>query len=290
MGYQGKEGEAEVIEMIQRALQVGYRHIDTAFNYGNEVQVGKALKESGVPRDQLFITTKLTNEHHSRVKEGFELSLRNLGCGYIDLYLMHWPQALAEDGRALPADEFPTFIDTWKEMEKLLETGKVRSIGISNFSVKTLERLLPHVTVVPAVNQVEMHPLLPQLELLDYCKSKSILLTAYTPLGKHKPQLVSHPTVTGIAETHKCTEAQALLSWLLNKGVVVIPKTKTQKRMVENMTFVDLSSQEMEALNDIHKAPGMHRSVCGFHAKGGTAYGWTYEQLGWPMQEGGIVA
>ncbi|KAI0314144.1 NADP-dependent oxidoreductase domain-containing protein [Amylostereum chailletii] len=235
MGYVGKEGEREVREMITNALEVGYRHIDTATTYGNESQVGRAILASGVPREQLFITTKLWSDDHGRVRAAFDESLEKLGCGYIDLYLMHWPQATREDGTALPADEYPTIVDTWKEMEALLVDGKVKSIGVSNFSVKTFEQLLPHVTVVPAINQVEMHPLLPQLDLLAYCTAKNIRLTAYTPLAKHKPEVMSHPAVVQIAERKGCTAAQAVLSWLVQKGVVVIPKTKTRARMVENL-------------------------------------------------------
>ncbi|CAL1707856.1 unnamed protein product [Somion occarium] len=287
MGYVG--GNNEVVEMVEHALKVGYRHIDTAFNYGNEAQVGQAIRNSNIPRHELFVTTKLAGEYHGAVQEGLQKSLDNLGLDYIDLFLMHWPQALTLDGEALQPDENPTFVDTWREMEKLVATGQVKSIGVSNFSVKTLEILLPYASIVPAVNQVEMHPLLPQLELLEYCRKMTILLTAYSPLGKHKPMLVQHPAVVDIVTRRRCSAAQVLLGWIISKGVVAIPKSADKKRIEANLSFVHLSPEEVAALDEIHKAEGMHRSVCGFHGKGGICFGWTYEQLGWPMKEGGVI-
>ncbi|KAG8922868.1 hypothetical protein FRC00_006933 [Tulasnella sp. 408] len=155
--WMGSYGEGERCEqMVRTALKVGYRHFDTAAGYQNEEHTGKALRESGIPRSEIFLTTKLANTDHHRVKEAFEASLARLDCEYVDLYLMHWPQAQDESGRVLKQEESPTFVETWREMEKLLDTGKVKSIGVSNFSVKTFDALLPHVNVVPAVNQVRM--------------------------------------------------------------------------------------------------------------------------------------
>ncbi|KDQ49553.1 hypothetical protein JAAARDRAFT_42791 [Jaapia argillacea MUCL 33604] len=290
MGYvPPPDGGDEITQMVEHALKIGYRHVDTAFNYGNEVQVGRGIRNSGVPRSELFVTTKLTSEHHGMVQEALQISLTNLGLEYIDLYLMHWPQTLTEDGKALQPDEHPNFIDTWKEMEKLLPTGRVRAIGVSNFSPKNLDILLPAITIVPAVNQVEMHPMLPQIELFEYCKRKSILLTAYSPLGKHKPAIAEHPSLLSITKEKGCTTAQVLLSWLVNQGVAVVPKSVHKERIEENLSFIDLSEPDLKALSEIHKAPGMHRSVCGFHGNGRMCFGWTYEQLGWPMKEGGII-
>ncbi|KZV92279.1 Aldo/keto reductase, partial [Exidia glandulosa HHB12029] len=170
-------------EMVTAALKIGYRHFDTAFAYNSEEHVGNAIRASGIPRADIFVTTKLFETYHHRVREGFEASLKALNIDYIDLYLMHWPQGHDEEGmlngNARPPSASPTFLEVWKEMEALLATGKVKTIGVSNFSIKLLNQLLPHCTVVPAMNQVELHPCYPQHELLEYCKSKGILLTAY---------------------------------------------------------------------------------------------------------------
>jgi len=134
-----------------------------------------------------------------------------------------------------------------------------------------------------------MHPLLPQNELLAYCKQKSIILTAYSPIGKHKEILVTHPAVVSATARLGCTAAQVLLSWNITRGAVVVPKTANKQRIEENLVFVDLVPEEMEALNNIHRDLGFHRSVCGFHLPGGMCFGWTYEQLGWAMREGGVI-
>ncbi|KAJ3519626.1 hypothetical protein NM688_g9274 [Phlebia brevispora] len=165
---------------VQGRPQGKFRSSFVAPGYGNEEEVGKAIRESGVPRNEIFLTTKLWNANHHRVRDAFEASLAALNCGYIDLYLMHFPQAEV-DGRVLDATEYPTVIDTWKQMEKLLETGKVKSIGVSNLSIKHLETLLPHCKVIPVTNQVQLHPCLPDAALKEYCEAKGILLTAYSP-------------------------------------------------------------------------------------------------------------
>ena len=142
------------------------------------------MLQSGIPREEIFLTTKLPNQDHQRVAQSLEESLNKLGLNYVDLYLMHWPLA-TRDGETIPFGQSPTFVETWKEMEKLLATGKVRSIGVSNFSIKNLDILLAEASVVPATNQVELHPCLPSFELKEYCDKKGIVLTAYSPLGAH---------------------------------------------------------------------------------------------------------
>ncbi|ESK91347.1 aado keto reductase [Moniliophthora roreri MCA 2997] len=190
-------GGKRVYDYCAKAISVGYRHFDTAASYGNEEAVGQAIRDSGIQREEFFVTTKLADHFH--VKEAFEESLKNLGLDYIDLYLMHWPQAITNihvkpggDNKpdylladALPPEDGPTFIETWLAMEKLVGTGKVKSVGVSNFSIKNLEILLPHCTITPTTNQVEAHPYLPNHELKSYCEAKGILLTAYSPLGKY---------------------------------------------------------------------------------------------------------
>ncbi|KAI0662455.1 Aldo/keto reductase [Cubamyces menziesii] len=289
--WMGTPGEGEhVTAMVARALELGYRHIDTAANYGNERSVGRALKNSGSPRSEVFVTTKLDQRDHGRVEEALDASLSKLGVEYVDLYLMHWPMACDESGKTLQPDESPTFVETWKAMEELFKTGKAKAIGVSNFSIKTLTELLEHANVVPAVNQVELHPCLPQHDLLEFCTKRDILLTAYTPLGKAK--FVNDPVIQEIVEAHgpRATGAQVLLSWGVQRGTAVIPKTLHPERLKENLDLKHLSAAEMDALDDFHKRPGMHRSMCGFHSPelGGSCFGWTYTQLGWELTLGGV--
>ncbi|TFY72945.1 hypothetical protein EVG20_g60 [Dentipellis fragilis] len=241
------EASLRAEEVCKKALAVRYRHFDTAAVYGSERGIGAAVRGSDILRDELYIVTKLWNDCHHNVREAFEKSLEALGSGYIDLYLMHWPQAKI-DGKTLHPEEHPTFIDTWKEMEKLLETGKVKSIGVSNFSIKTLAELFPHCQVVPAVNQVQFHPYLPQFDLQEFCKAHGILLSAYSPLG-------APPSKHGVEP------AQVVLSWSVRHGVAVIPKSQSEVRMRTNLTPVDLDDADMKAIDDLHKEPGKHRSL-----------------------------
>ncbi|KAF8891734.1 NADP-dependent oxidoreductase domain-containing protein [Infundibulicybe gibba] len=289
-------GGQRVYDMCLKALKNGYRHFDTASGYGNEEQVGAAIRDSGVPRGEIYLTTKLANADHHRVSDAFEESLRLLNCEYIDLYLMHWPQAAncqsAPGNSAATSvrspDEKPTFIETWKEMEKLLETGRVRTLGVSNFSIKTLNELLPHCSIIPATNQVEMHPCLPQDDLKSYCEEQGIILTAYSPLGR-SATLFEEAVVNKISSRLHVTPAQVLLSWGVQRKTVVIPKSENDERMKDNLALVKLPEQDVQALNQIHLQPGMHRSLLKYHTPEGTVLGWTYEWLGWNMTTGGIV-
>ncbi|KAL1710694.1 NADP-dependent oxidoreductase domain-containing protein [Schizophyllum commune] len=299
--WMGGFGEADrAYEMCVKAVKCGYRHFDTASGYGNEEAVGRALRESGVPRSEFFVTTKLPNAGHHRVRESFEESLAALNLDYVDLYLIHWPQGERPTGEQrntgnlggtsyFAPDESPTFIEVWKEMEKLLATGKVKIIGVSNFSVKNLSALLPHCAVVPAVNQVEMHPCLPQNELKAFCDEKGILLTAYSPLGRHTT-LMEYPAINALAAKFEATPAQILLSWGVQRGTSVIPKSENAERMAKNLQLVKLSDEEMQAIDAIHKVPGMHKSLLKYHSEDGKVMGWTYEQLGWPMKIGGVIS
>ncbi|KAJ7125043.1 aldo/keto reductase [Mycena epipterygia] len=257
-------GGDRVYKMCLASLECGYRHFDTASGYGNEKEVGRAIRDSEVPRSEIYLTTKLGNGDHHRVKEAFAESIEKLGVEYIDLYLMHWPMAVM-DGKVLGPEEHPTFIETWKEIEKLLETRKVKTIGVSNFSIKTLEQLLPHCSIIPATNQVELHPCLPQNGLKAYCEDKGILLTAYSPLGR-STTFMEDATVKALATKLSISPAQIVLSWAVQRA--------------EDMSIVD----------NLHKEPGMHKSLLVFDdKKDGTVFGWTYEQLGWKMAVGGHV-
>ncbi|KAJ3757383.1 aldo/keto reductase [Lentinula raphanica] len=298
MGVPG--GDERVYHMCLNAIKAGYRHFDTAAGYGNEKQVGRAIRDSGIPRNEIFLTTKLPNPAHAKVREAFEESLKALDCEYIDLYLMHWPQAGKPDApewsdEAYRPHESPTFVETWKDMEKLLESGKVKSIGVSNFSIKNLNVLLPECKIIPATNQVEIHPCLPQIELKRYCESKGIILTAYSPLGQVGPDrpisLFDNDTIKGIASKLGVDLAQVLLSWGVQRNTAVIPKTENEIRMKNNITLIQLSPEDMKAIDEVHLQPNMHRTLT-FAKRGGTGiiFGWTFEELGWNMVDGIVVS
>lgn len=285
----GETDMSIALDMCKNALKIGYRHIDTAAGYQNEEQVGIAIRESGIPRSEIFVTTKLWNAYHDHVREAFEESLAKLNVEYIDLYLMHWPQTQIGD-RVLSVDEHPNFIDTWKDMEKLLETGKVKNIGVSNFSIKNLELLLPHCNVIPVTNQVQVHPCYPQFELQKYCESKGIIITAYSPFGQSNPLFFKDPDFIRVAEAHKANVGQVALSWTVQRGIAVAAKSANPERLKTNIQLIQLTPEEMDTINAIHKKPGMHRQLLNSpDGKPGTVFGWTYEQLGWPWGPDGFT-
>jgi glycerol 2-dehydrogenase (NADP+) len=286
--------------MCLNALKAGYRHFDTASGYGNEKEVGRALRDSGIPRDEIYITTKLPNHMHHAVAEAFEQSLRELDLEYIDLYLMHWPQATVGsflgEGPGIGPNESPTYLETWHEMEKLLAGGKVKSIGISNFGIPLVENLLKYANIVPAVNQVEAHPNLPQAKLKAFCESKGILLEAYSPLGgvpvanDTRQTFLNHPGFVGVAERLGITPGQLAVSWGVQRGTSVVPKSENPQRMKANITIAKLGEEDMAVVDAIHKEPMSHRSlVMHYLGSSGTLFGWTYEQLGWEMNKDGYV-
>ncbi|KAF8607970.1 Aldo/keto reductase [Ceratobasidium sp. AG-I] len=251
-----KSAPGEVGQAVEFALKEGgYRHVDTAYDYKNEVEVGQGIKASGVPREEIFLTTKLPNTQHGTVQNALNESLANLDSGYIDLWLMHWPAPM-KNGKA---DRSIDWIDAWKDMEKIYETqkDKVRAIGVSNCSVEFLERLLKEAKVVPAVNQVELHPQVPscpQTDVVEFCRSKGITLTAYSPLGSDNSPLLTDPTVTKIAEKHSVHPARILVSlWANVDGVTVLPKSVKTSRIAENIQVVDLEQEEIKELLSIEK-------------------------------------
>ncbi|THU87872.1 aado/keto reductase [Dendrothele bispora CBS 962.96] len=306
MGFPHGPGEStQVTEMVERALKVGYRHLDTASNYGNERSVGLAIKGSGVPREEIYVTTKLSGEDHGHVAQALDRSLEKLQMDYVDMYLMHWPQALDDNGNALQPEESPTILDTWRQMEEMVHSGKTKSIGVSNFSVKTLQVLLGEseggdgvnrqIRIIPALNQIECHPCLPQHSLLAFCKEKGIHVTAYSPLGKNTFSEDEDVVRVVSAINSRCgseaSATQVLLSWAVQRGTSVIPKSVGEERLRENLRLIQLDEDSMTVLDNLHQKEGMHRSVCGFHStdSGGSCFGWTYEQLGWGMTVGGVV-
>ncbi|KAJ3711830.1 NADP-dependent oxidoreductase domain-containing protein [Lentinula guzmanii] len=268
---------AEVKDWTLTALNAGYRHIDTALAYGTEKSVGLAIKESGLKREDVFITTKLPCTDHSRVKDSFSESLTNLGVDYIDLYLVHWPQCIAseEADGTFQLASYPTFVEVWAEMEKIFEGKKARAIGVSNFSIKNLEILLQSAKIVPAVNQVELHPYLAQNELRQYCKNKGIIIEAYTPSGYSKVR--NDPVIVRIAQKLAATPNQVILAWHLFRETVVVPKSANEERQRENLNLPVLGNEEVEQINALDR----DERICNKPDKNGLVFGWTMEQLGW---------
>lgn len=226
-----------VEQAVRYALDAGYVHIDTAAAYRNEAGVGRAVKASGIDRKDLFITTKCPNpmQREDRVEEVFAQSLEYLQTDYIDLYLIHWPVK-------------EKYIRTWKIFEKLYRQGKIRAIGVSNFQIHHLEDLLANTEIVPAVNQVEYHPWLTQVELKQYCDEKGIRLEAWSPLAAG--ELVNDPTLTKIGAKYGKSAAQVMLRWDLQNGVITIPKSVNKERIIQNADIFDftLSPEDMQAI------------------------------------------
>lgn len=232
----------ETVESVKKAIEVGYRAIDTAAIYENEEGVGQAIRESGVPREELFITSKVwnTEQGYETTLKAFEDSLNRLGLEYLDLYLIHWP---GKD----------KYLETWRALEKLYKDGKVKSIGVSNFHVHHLEKLLANSEVKPVVNQIELHPLLTQVEIRDYCAKHEIKVESWSPLGRGN--LLEEPTINHIAKKHGKSSAQVLIRWHLQHDLVVIPKSITPSRIKENAQVFDfsLSLNEMNQIDALNK-------------------------------------
>jgi 2,5-diketo-D-gluconate reductase A len=234
---------AEVIEPVLAALEAGYRLIDTAAMYGNEEGVGKAIAQSGVPRDEIFVTTKLNNPDHGydATLKAFDTSVSKLGIDVLDLYLIHWPQPKRN-----------AYVETWQAFEKLYADGRVRSIGVSNFATSHLKRLAAETDVKPVANQIELHPGLPQLQLRAFHAEHEILTEAWSPIGQGQG-LLEDPTIAAIAGRVDRSPAQVVLRWHVQHGNVAIPKSVTPSRIKENIAVFDfeLSDEDMAALTDL---------------------------------------
>jgi 2,5-diketo-D-gluconate reductase A len=232
----------EVIEPVETALAAGYRLIDTAAAYGNEEGVGKAIAGSGIPREELFVTTKLWNSDHGydNALRAFDKSLQKLGLDFVDLYLIHWPMPARSDQ-----------VDTWRALEKVYEEGRARSIGVSNFTIHDLNRLRSEATVVPAVNQIELRA---------YHREHQIATEAWSPIGQGQG-LLEDPTIHSVAEAHGKTSAQVVLRWHLQLGNVAIPKSVTPERIRENLEVTDfeLDDGEMAMLTAMSSQQGAGR-------------------------------
>jgi diketogulonate reductase-like aldo/keto reductase len=236
----------ETKQAVLWALEAGYRHVDTAAFYGNEEDVGKAVKESGISREDIFITTKVWNSDQGfeKAKKAFDASRKKLDTDVVDLYLVHWPvQGM--------------FVDTWKALEELYNAGKIRAIGVSNFLVHQLTELMDNSAVKPVINQVEFHPFLLQRELLEFDHKNGIAHEAWGPLTKGK--YLDNPVLTDIAENHGKTPAQVLIRWDIQHEVVTIPKSVHRERIYENADVFDfeLTDEEMERIDSLDEGRRM---------------------------------
>ncbi|HVU61566.1 MAG TPA: aldo/keto reductase [Mycobacteriales bacterium] len=236
----------DTVTAVAEALRAGYRHIDTAEMYGNEKEVGRAIAESGLHRDDVYITSKLNNGHHlpDDARRAFDETLAALGVEAIDLFLIHWP---------LPTRYGGDFISTWKTLEEFYRDGRARSIGVSNFHAHHLNRLFAETDVMPAVNQIEVHPYLVQDELRAFCAEHQIAVEAWSPLGRGA--VLNDPTIQAIASRLEKTTAQVVLRWHIERGDIVFPKSMRPARMAENFDIFDfsLTSDDIAAISALDR-------------------------------------
>ncbi|VDN01965.1 unnamed protein product [Thelazia callipaeda] len=269
----------QVGKAVKIALNNGYRHIDCAHVYQNQEEIGEALAEVfkegklKVTRSDVFITSKIWNTFHSyeRAKRGIAIILKELRLDYLDLCLIHWPHGYKEGQGFFPkrSDGYKfrysdtDYLDTWRAMEEYVESGKIRSIGLSNFNHKQIQRVIDCGVIKPAILQVELHPYFQQSKLINFCKSRGIVITAYSPLAnaampfrnENDAILLDDPIILKLAEVHHKSPAQVVLRWAIQRGLVVIPKSVTEKRIIENLNIFDfeLMSNEMALIDDMDR-------------------------------------
>ncbi|KAG2203994.1 hypothetical protein INT46_007019 [Mucor plumbeus] len=260
----------EVRKAVKYALENGYRHLDCAYVYRNEDEVGQGIRESGVPRSEIFITSKLWNTHHRKeyVKSAVKASLKALGLEYLDLYLIHWPNTgKPEETPVVPTVDYlipkkdgivqieqVDPLETWKAMEELVEEGFVKAIGLSNFNIQKIQNILDHCKIKPAQLQVELHPGLQQPELVDFCHKNGIHVTAYSPLGNNvygEERIVDDPIIVNLAKKLNKSPAQVCIAFAAQRGIVVIPKSVTESRIKENFQDFELSKEDFDAVSSL---------------------------------------
>ena len=239
--YKVEEGQ-QMEETVHTALNIGYRLIDTASFYENEEGVGKAIRESGIPREDIFVTTKVWNsdQGYDSALKAFETSFNKLGLDYIDLYLIHWPVSAK-------------YKDTWKALERLYHEGAVKAIGVSNFQPHHLEDIIATGNEKPVVNQVECHPLLTQAEVKEFCAKHDIKVQAWSPIARGR--VLDHPVLVNLAEKYQKSPAQVILRWHLQQDVIIIPKSVNEKRLKENANIFDfeLSAEDMKQIDSLNQ-------------------------------------
>lgn len=271
----------EVSQAVKDAIDIGYRHIDGARAYQNEKEVGEAIaakiKEGVIKREDIFVTSKLWNTDHrpDRVEPALKKTLSDLGLEYLDLYLVHSPMGYKPGDELFPVDaegnpipDDTDYVDTWRAMEKLVEKGLAKNIGVSNFDNKQMERLLANCTIKPVTNQVECHPYLDQKKVSDFCMSKGITITAYSPFAApdrsfaeaNEPLVLEDPKLKELADKYKKSPAQVALRYQIQRGHIVIPKSVTKSRIQENFNIFDfeISPEDMDAINKLNR----NRVVC----------------------------
>ena len=242
---QCKDNE-ETVNAVRWAIEAGYRHIDTAAAYGNEKSVGQGIRQSGIDRKKLFVTTKLALEDMDpgMQMKGFEKSLKDLQLDYVDLYLIHWPMP----GKTK---------DCWKALEEIYKSGRAKAIGVSNFAERHFVELLRFAKIIPAVDQIELHPHLSQQPLVEYCQKLGVAVEAWSPLGGTGGTLLDDPVLQKIAQKHSKSVAQVVLRWDLQRGIITIPKSTHQARIISNADLYkfELSADDMKAINDLDQIP-----------------------------------
>lgn len=233
---------AEVADAIAEALATGYRHFDCAHIYGNEVEVGEAFKKSGIKREDLFVTSKVWNadQGYARTLAAFNQTLKDLQLDYLDLYLIHWPNE----------ENFQLTLDTWRALEKIYADGKVKAIGVSNFSEEQLKEVFAMATVKPMVNQIERHPYKTQVELAKFDQDNGIVNEGYSPIG-HGHLILEDPTINKVAQAHGKTPAQVVLRWQIDTGFVIFPKSSNSEHVKANFDIFDfnLTADEIKAIS-----------------------------------------